>query len=95
MRVLVFISASVFSAPTVFETENFVTEDEVEWELNMDSVMGGSSTGKMQRFPDHIHFTGQLDLVDGGFAGFRANIDTKLTGYERKPFLLWVLWKIL
>ena len=110
MKLGAFLLATGLAAPATYETENFITSNEIEWDLrngikhvlvelfnfsgfwwicfepskSMDSVMGGGSLGQMERFEDHIHFTGELDLIDGGFAGFKAYIDTKLTGYEGK-----------
>ena len=42
--------------------------------------MGGDSIGKIERYDDYIHFEGQPELVKGGFAGFNARIESKLTG---------------
>ena len=40
----------------------------------LDNVMGGESVGQIDRYEDHIHFTGQLDLINGGFATFTADV---------------------
>ena len=46
----------------------------------LNKVMGGDSIGKIERYDDYIHFEGQLELEKGGFAGFNARIESKLTG---------------
>ena len=84
MKVIGLFLASASAVPTGYESENFI--ETTQWELYMDSVMGGSSIGAIEQFPDYVHFTGTLNLIDGGFAGFRGYIDQKLTGYEGKKF---------
>ena len=76
--------AAVSAAPSKLESENFITSGEVTWRTANDNVMGGSSLGTIEHFGEYIHFTGQLDLIDGGFAGFNGQIGSKLTGYDGK-----------
>ena len=45
--------------------------------------MGGESVGAIDRYEDYIHFTGQLDLVNGGFATFTADVGLNMD-YEGK-----------
>ena len=73
---------SWWELPTNYESENFITS--IDWKLSMDSVMGGGSLGAIEQIDEYIHFTGELDLIDGGFAGFVGYVDSKLTGYEGK-----------
>ena len=80
----VIFAAAVSAAPSKFESENFITSEEVTWRTANDNVMGGSSLGTIEHFGEYIHFTGQLDLIDGGFAGFNGQIGSKLTGYDGK-----------
>ena len=80
MKVTGIFLATASAVPTVYQSENFIKT--IQWELYMDSVMGGSSIGAIEQFADYVHFTGTLNLIDGGFAGFRGYIDEKLTGYE-------------
>ena len=82
MRLATLFITATAAAPTTFETGNFITSPDVEWTLDKDSVMGGSSTCDIERRNDHIHFTGQLNLVGGGFAGFIAQIENKLSGVD-------------
>ena len=82
MKVTCLFLASASAVPTAYESENFI--ETIQWELYMDSVMGGSSIGAIEQFPDYVHFTGTLNLIDGGYAGFRGYVDQKLTGYEGK-----------
>ena len=82
MRLFSLFIATASTSPTKFETENFITSPDVEWTLMMDSVMGGGSLGAFEKLDNHIHFTGQLDIINGGFAGFVGRIDSKLTGSE-------------
>ena len=79
MKLASFLLATVFA-----DGENFATSDNVEWKLSMDSVMGGASLGNLERFDDRLYFSGQLDLVNGGFAGFIGNIGSGLNGYTGK-----------
>ena len=84
MKLTSLFIAAASAAPAKFETENFITSPDVEWVLSLDNVMGGGSTGAFEQLDDHIHFTGQLDLVNGGFAGFVGKIGNKLSGSEGK-----------
>lgn len=84
MKLTGVIFAAVSAAPSKFESENFITSGEVTWRTANDNVMGGSSLGTIEHFGEYIHFTGQLDLIDGGFAGFNGQIGSKLTGYDGK-----------
>ena len=84
----VIFAATVSAAPSKFESENFITSEEVTWRTANDNVMGGSSLGTIEHFGEYIHFTGQLDLIDGGFAGFNGQIGSKLTGYDGKTKFL-------
>ena len=79
MKLTSFLLATVFA-----DGENFATSDNVEWKLSMDSVMGGASVGNLERFDDRLYFSGQLDLINGGFAGFIGNIGSGLNGYKGK-----------
>ena len=55
MKFSVFLlGPAAISAPAAYDTENLVTERVIKWELNMDSVMGGSSTGKNGTFSGRI-----------------------------------------
>merc|ERR1712123_210496 len=48
--------------------ENFIMSGRVEWEMLMDSVMGGLSTASLEN--------------NGGFAQFYGNVGRKLTGFN-------------
>ena len=82
MKFYSLLFTSAYCVPAKYDSENFVTSNEVSWVLSMDSVMGGGSLGTLDQYEDHIHFSGQLDLINGGFAGFIGPIESKLTGYE-------------
>ena len=88
MKLYSLLFTSVYCIPAKYDSENFVTSNEVSWVLSMDSVMGGGSLGTLDQYDDHIHFSGQLDLINGGFAGFIGPIGSKLTGYEGKKDLV-------
>merc|ERR1712170_177100 len=77
MKIARLLLATSSAVPTSYESENFITS--IDWKLSMDSVMGGGSLGAIEQIDEYIHFTGELDLIDGGFAGL---VDSKLTGYE-------------
>merc|ERR1712193_157794 len=72
--------ASTSSVPQ----ENFVTSGNVEWELLMDSVMGGISEADVENMDDgNLKWSGQLSLENnGGFAQFYGYIGRKLTGFD-------------
>ena len=82
MKVAYLLPLAATAAPTTTSSENLITSPSVTWELEMDSVMGGGSLGYLDRFNDHIHFSGQLDLVDGGFATFYAHVGEAMVGYQ-------------
>lgn len=66
------------------EKENFITSG-VKFYLEMDSVMGGVSTAKLEHDDEQLHFTGQLSLENnGGFASFWGKIDNKLSNFDGK-----------
>ena len=79
---LVLPCASLAAPTTTTSSENLVTSPSVDWVLEMDSVMGGGSLGYLDRFDDHINFSGQLDLVNGGFASFKGNVGEAMAGYQ-------------
>lgn len=74
--------ASVSAVPFAAEKENFITSGNVEWDLRMDSVMGGGSVAEINVYDDRVYMTGQLDLINGGFASFYGEIESKLTGFD-------------
>ena len=74
--------ATLAAPTTTTSSENLVTSSTVDWVLEMDSVMGGGSLGYLDRFDDHINFSGQLDLVNGGFASFKGNVGEAMAGYQ-------------
>ena len=82
MKLAYLMPFATSAAPTTKTSDNLITSPNVNWELEMDSVMGGGSLGYLNRFDDHIHFSGQLDLVDGGFATFYADVGEAMVGYE-------------
>ena len=94
MRIATLFVTAATAAPAKFETENLITSPNVEWTLDLDYVMGGSSTATFERRDDHIHFTGNLNLVGGGFAGFVAQVENKLSGVEGKEqtLILILIW---
>ncbi len=66
------------------EKENFITSGG-KFYLEMDSVMGGVSTAKLEHDDEQLHFTGQLSLENnGGFASFWGKIDNKLSNFDGK-----------
>lgn len=68
------------------EKENFITSG-VKFYLEMDSVMGGVSTAKLEHDDEQLHFTGQLSLENnGGFASFWGKIDNKLSNFDGVHF---------
>merc|ERR1712086_1169440 len=68
------------------EKENFITSG-VVFKLEMDNVMGGVSTAKLEHDDEQLHFTGQLSLENnGGFASFWGQIDNKLTNFDGVHF---------
>ena len=70
------------------EKENFITSG-VVFKLEMDNVMGGVSTAKLEHDDEQLHFTGQLSLENnGGFASFWGQIDNKLTNFDGEYFFV-------
>ena len=68
-----------------YDLENFVTSEDVQFELLMDNVMGGISQATITKDEDEkiLKFDGQLSLENnGGFAIFQGFIGRKLTGYR-------------
>ena len=87
MKFAYLLPIATTAAPTTASSDNLVTSTSIKWELEMDSVMGGGSLGYLDRFDDHIHFSGQLDLVDGGFATFYAHVGEAMVGYQGNLFI--------
>ena len=91
MKISHLLPCATLAAPTTTSSENLVTSPTVDWVLEMDSVMGGGSLGYLDRFDDHINFSGQLDLVNGGFASFKGNVGEAMAGYQGKTLNITIL----
>ena len=71
-------------------SNNSCTDDNFQQELDHISIgswkwipwQEGGSLGYLDRYDDHIHLSGQLDLVDGGFATFYAHVGEAMVGYQ-------------
>ena len=82
----------------LYAVENFITSDAVEFELLMDSVMGGISQATLESDNGILKFDGQLRSVsffknqlvmnrsslenNGGFASFNGWVGRRLTNYR-------------
>jgi len=71
------------SGEPLYAVENFITSDAVEFELLMDSVMGGVSQATLDSENGILKFDGRLSLENnGGFASFNGWIGRRLTNYR-------------
>ena len=59
MKISSFLLATAFSAPTTYDTENFITSSEIDWVLSMDwarvpkTVYSESFTVKLKKRADN------------------------------------------